>query len=111
VTAGETAVVELRFDEPLSLDTLRLRWLDLNDSRCPQGVQCVWEGQAVVTLEVSRDGLAPQRVELILRSGVEPGAETVAGYELRLLKVEPYPRQGVTPERNDYVATVEIRPS
>jgi hypothetical protein len=106
-TAGE--VVELRLDEVVSLGTLRLSLLELNDSRCPQGVQCVWEGRALATLEVSRADLTPQRAELILRPDTESAAKTIAGHELRLLNVEPYPREGVSPERSEYVATVEIR--
>ncbi len=110
-TAADGTVVELRFDESLSFDVLRLRLVELNDSRCPQGVQCVWEGQAVATVEVSGDDLAAQTVELVLRAGVEPRAVAAAGYELRLLRVEPYPRAGVTPERREYVATISIRSS
>ena len=109
--AGETAVVELYFDETVSQGELRLRLLELSDSRCPLGVQCVWEGQVAATVEVSRDELAPQVVELVLRSGLDAGAKAVAGHRLRLLNVEPYPREGVTPERREYVATLEIEPS
>jgi len=110
-TAGETAAVELRFDETVSQGELLLRLLELNDSRCPLGVQCVWEGQVAATVEVSRDEFAPRVVELVLRSGLDAGAKAVAGHQLRLLNVEPYPREGVTPERREYFATLEIEPS
>ncbi len=103
-------MVALRFDETVTRGALRLRLVKLNDSRCPQGVQCVWEGQVAATVEVSRDDLAPRAVELTLRAGLDSGAETAAGHDLRLLSVEPYPRDGVTPERSAQVATVEIRP-
>ena len=108
--ATEAEVLQLHFDERVSVGALHLRWLDLNDSRCPQGVQCVWEGQAVATVEFSRDDLPPDNVELTLHPGVETVASTAAGHELRLLAVEPYPREGVTPERSEHVATLEIRP-
>ena len=77
-TPGEISVLELSLDQTVSVGELRLRWIDLNDSRCPVGVTCFWEGQAVATLEVSREDLRPQRVELFLRAGVEDGAEAVA---------------------------------
>lgn len=109
-TPGETSVVELGLDQTVSVGEVRLRWLDLNDSRCPLGVNCIWEGQAVVTLEVWRNDEAPQRIELTLRSGSGSAEEAVAGYHLRLLNVQPYPREGVTPKRSEYVATVEIKP-
>lgn len=107
---GDAVVVELRFDETMPVGALRLRWLELGDSRCPLGVQCVWEGQAVVTLEVSGDEVVPERVELTLRAGVEAAARAVAGRELRLLGVDPYPREGVTASRDEYVATIDLRP-
>ncbi len=105
-----TAVVELRIDEIASHGNLRLRLLEVNDSRCPRGAQCIWEGQVTATVEVSRQNLMPQTVELMLRAGVEMWATAVAGFELRLLNVAPYPRDGVTPERGAHLATVEIRP-
>ena len=110
MTSGQTSIVELRLDQTVSTDALSLRWQELNDSRCPVGVACVWEGQAAVILEVRRGGEAGKTVELVLRAGAEPAARAVAGLELRLLEVEPYPREGVVPERNQYVATLEIKP-
>lgn len=106
---GEVAVVEVRFDETVSSGALRLRWMDLNDSRCPQGVKCVWAGEAAATVEVTRNGLEPQTIVLKLRAGQEESAQMAAGSELRLLDVEPYPRTGMTPERGDYVAAIGIR--
>lgn len=100
---------ELRLDETTTFEHVRLAWVDLNDSRCPRGAQCVWEGQVVATIVVSRDDIEPQTVELTLRPGVVPSPQTAAGYELRLLRVDPYPREGIIPDRSEYIAIVEIR--
>lgn len=107
--AREPAVVDLRFDQPLSVGQLRLSWLELNDSRCPLGAQCFWEGEAIVTLEASTDRLAARRVELRLRPGTQMAPRSVDNHELQLVAVEPYPQVGATHEREEYVATLEIR--
>ncbi|MFQ5350874.1 MAG: hypothetical protein ACE5EG_10565, partial [Thermoanaerobaculia bacterium] len=108
VEPRERRVVELTLDQTVDLADLRVRWLELSDSRCPREVQCVWEGEAVVTLEVSRDDGRSRRLALDLRPGTGSEVVTVLGHELRLVSVEPYPREGVEPRRDDYRAAVEI---
>jgi hypothetical protein len=102
------AEVELRFDQTLEHQDLQLRWLKLEDSRCPIGVVCIWAGQIVVSLEVSRGEEGPVEIELVNRLKGEPQAIEAFGYALRLLGVEPHPKEGQTPERGDYVARIEI---
>lgn len=125
--AEASGTVALRFDETVRHRDLDLRLIALNDSRCPLGAQCFWEGQVVATIEVSRrDGgveveaaeesgarseavAAAETLELVLRSGHDQGGKVAAGSELRLTSVEPHPKEGVTPERSAHVVTVEIR--
>lgn len=106
----EPSVYQLNLDSPLSLDRIAVSWLDLSDSRCPSGLTCVWEGEAIATIETSRDSMAPERIELTLRPGTTPTAVTAVGHVFRLLKVAPYPVEGVTPARDEYVASIEILP-
>lgn len=100
--------VDLRLDDAVEVDDLRIEWLDLEDSRCPTGVQCIWAGQLVATLDVRRETDEPTRIELLRRVGDDPEPVTAAGFEFRLLDVQPHPKDGVTIERSDYVATIEI---
>jgi hypothetical protein len=84
------------------------------DSRCPTGVECFWEGQVVVSMWASpsrqRD---PERFSLTLRgTGLggqqDRATKTVQGKRFRLLKVEPYPtgERPIDPSR--YVVTVQV---
>lgn len=102
-------VAELRLDQTVTLEELRILWLSVNDSRCPIGVRCVWEGEAIASLEVSRGERPPEQITLKVRAGIESQAVVAIGHEWRLLSVEPFPRDGVTTPRADYLATVEIR--
>jgi hypothetical protein len=108
-SAGESsAVLELRFDQTTTYQDLELRWLHVHDSRCPIGVNCVWEGEVTATLEVDRGEEDSVQVELTLHVGSEPERATAFGYELELQSVDPHPKRGITPERSDYVAKVEV---
>jgi hypothetical protein len=62
------------------------------DSRCPQTVNCVWAGRAVVTLAATHPS---QPAASLSVATCCPEAESsrarYAGHELRLLRVLPYP--------------------
>ncbi len=74
----------------------------VEDSRCPIGAVCVWEGQARVQLQVkSPEG--SQSVELIyqaLRSSFD--RDTIGNFAVSLLDVSPHPREGQTIDKRDY---------
>ena len=72
----------------------------IGDSRCPQGVQCIWEGQASVVLQAV---LSDNEYNIIL---VEPGLTNSANYTLFqyniVFNLEPYPQPNQTIEKGDY---------
>lgn len=68
---------------------LTLEFLNVpEDSRCPTGVQCVWQGNGVVRLELRRDGASET---VTLNTGVEPRTAEFGAHRVRLLFLEPYP--------------------
>jgi hypothetical protein len=80
----------------------------LEDSRCPRGVRCVWEGNARVRLIVDLAGAA-----LALELDTHPertGAAHLGGYELRLLDLAPYPDLARAAERREYRALLLLVP-
>ncbi len=102
------AVIELRYDEIASFQDLRFRWIKLEDSRCQIGVQCVWAGQLVATIEVARGTETPVEVDLVHRIGSDPEKAVAYGYTLRLQAVDPHPKRGVTYTRSNYVMRIDI---
>lgn len=78
------------------------------DSRCPEGVQCVWEGDAVVTVRITAGNAAPAEHELHTNARFAT-AVTVAGCELRLVALNPHPKQGVTLAADGYRADFTLR--
>lgn len=105
---GSGVEIELRFDETVEYQDLELSWLELEDTRCPIGVTCVWEGQIVATVEVARGEEESVELELVLQAGIEPEISRASNYELLMKGVDPHPKDGVTPERSDYVLRIEI---
>jgi len=86
LSIGQSAVIagedlSIRFEEVVE------------DSRCPKGVQCVWEGRAVSTLEMTETGTSYQIT--LTESGLteEYGRETYGEYQLSF-RLEPYPVEG-----------------
>lgn len=55
------------------------------DSRCPEGAQCFWQGNARVVISV--DGAKED-----LNTGVPPHRVIRRGYTIELLEVLPYPK-------------------
>lgn len=76
------------------------------DSRCPRGVDCVWAGNARVSLVVEAAGRA---TSVELNTNVEPKAASAEGYELALVDLSPYPRADEKINPKDYAATLVVR--
>lgn len=79
-----------------------------DDSRCPKGVNCVWEGEAVAELVLGK--LGTDTLALTYRPGREKASVgRASGYSFRLLEVNPYPEKGNTIKKEDYEIVLEIK--
>lgn len=80
------------------------------DSRCPVGVTCAWEGQCVVTLSLAKDGAPGERFSLTARAGhPELAAAEILGHRVELHSIEPAPtRDEPQPKHELYKLNVEI---
>lgn len=89
-------------------DGLKLEFAEvLEDSRCPQGVQCVWAGRVRIGLVASKPGVAARLFELSL-----PGpAQVYLDYGIQLEALDPHPVSGRRTAQRDYVATLSIMPA
>lgn len=75
------------------------------DSRCPSGVQCVWEGNATLRLTVDSAGTA-QWVQL--RTAGTPQPASAFGYRVEYRALRPTPTTaGPIPPRS-YIATLRV---
>ena len=76
------------------------------DSRCPEGVDCIWAGNAVVRASISKVNGRQESVDL--NTGLEPKEKLNGGYRLRLVRLRPYPKKDETIGKKDYVATFVV---
>lgn len=109
---GEPAPLNIQIGQSLELAPgVHLKFLKVKeDSRCPQGVRCVWAGQAVLHFEVIDTGTSPRQTELLVSKSAAPQADhkaaatsinlPVSGLQLwcDLLLPEPRPDTPIDPK-------------
>jgi hypothetical protein len=99
----------LKFDQTLSHRGLDIDWLEIEDSRCPDGVDCIWEGQVGITIAGRQGDKDLGRFDILLHAGDEKDAQVRVGqWVIRLLGVEPYPDIEVETGRTDYSARLAV---
>jgi heat shock protein HslJ len=78
-----------------------------NDSRCPVGVQCVWEGDATVTVTLIQDGSLFSG-ELHTNVSVGPRTQTLGDYDVELIDLLPYPVANQIINPSEYVTVLRV---
>lgn len=107
----------LKYLQVLDLSGGSLTFADVADSRCPEGVQCVRAGEAIVTLQTRTDTKMDesQTVQMCLGDclGLDPKggfrqSDTARvsldgnNYRLILTEVNPYPETATPAQKKDY---------
>jgi len=91
-TAPQIAI-RIDLDETIVTRDMSIHFMEvLEDSRCPEGVVCVWAGQARVKLRISGPELEEQEVELTL--GITNRVDVIYkgdSFVLKAADLAPYP--------------------
>jgi len=108
VSLRASQTVEVRVGQEVSVaGKLKIKFVAVReDSRCPEGVQCIWAGSARLALRLSRAGAKAATVEL--NTGVEPREITYANHTIKLTGLAPRPTQDQPPKSRAYVATFAV---
>ncbi|HEY0078798.1 MAG TPA: hypothetical protein VGB73_09155 [Pyrinomonadaceae bacterium] len=77
------------------------------DSRCPTGVNCIWEGNGRVSLRLRK--ARRDAASVALNTTTEPRNASYMNYELRLVNLSPYPKANHPIDKKSYVATLLVR--
>ncbi len=75
------------------------------DSRCPEGVNCIWAGNAKIAVRLQK---GKSTASLELNTGVDPKRSSYLGYEVGLVALRPYPKMNTTIDNKGYVATLIV---
>ncbi|EPA06140.1 hypothetical protein [Candidatus Nitrosarchaeum limnium] len=95
--------IMIKLHQTISFGALTVSFSEIDDSRCPVDVTCVWEGRASVTFNVY-DKIQNQTLTLTTN---EIQSQNVGSYKITLIDVLPYP-VSTTNISKDYVATIII---
>jgi hypothetical protein len=79
-----------------------------NESRCPTGVQCVWEGNAAISIQVSKKRKKSVQAILNTNTTIQPNEVAYKKYRIKLLVLNPYPRIDEKIEPRDYEAVMIV---
>lgn len=102
----ERQKVQINKQKKFSRSNLTIKFVSLiEDSRCPEGTNCVWAGNAKIKIEVSK-GRAKETFEINTNLG--PKGATYNGYAIELISLTPVPKENIRINRNGYVATFVV---
>lgn len=84
---------------------LKIKFVSVvEDSRCPEGVNCIWAGNAKIKVLIS-NGTTSQEFEM--NSDLGPKGDSFSGWAIYLEELKPYPKEGVT-KKTAYYAKFKI---
>jgi len=103
----------LKIKQTTAIDTQNLKITFLNiteDSRCPSDVQCVWEDQAKVQINVLQDNNNIMTFNLTKRAGHdELSVLNIGRYAITLKNVETYHVSTKKIENRDYSIVLKVK--
>ncbi len=77
----------------------------IEDSRCASDVICVWEGEAVIKVEIGANQKVIRELELTLN---EKPSKLLDRYFIKFAELKPYPQSDKKIAESDYIATILI---
>ena len=78
----------------------------VEDSRCPEGVDCIWSGNAKIRIRSSKQKHASAPIEL--NTDVGPKSSSYLDYEIKLVALKPRPKADRPVQPNEYKAALII---
>lgn len=92
--------VEIKLDQRIHVGDLDLYFYDIEDSRCPLDVTCVWEGKVTAMILVQNQ---THKISGYFTPGYT--LSYITPYNVTLVAVNPHP---ISTEKPDYVAILDI---
>lgn len=76
-----------------------------NDSRCPTDAQCIWAGNAIVNVVLTKTGNSPSAIQINTAGTADfPNQAGFLNYTIRITELQPYPKVDSTIAQADYIA-------
>lgn len=78
----------------------------VEDSRCPEGTNCIWAGNAKIKIQVSKNRMAPKTFEL--NTNLAEKTVVFEGFEIAFKDLVPYPKAGSQTKPQGYSASIAV---
>lgn len=98
----EQATVTVNQQKKFSRSKLKIKFISVEDSRCPTDTNCVWAGNAKVTIKVTNRKGESKTFEL--NTNLQPQSVKFDGYEIKLGEVAPHPKSNIRINPSGYNA-------
>ena len=99
--------VHLNEQSILSSKELRIKFVSVKeDSRCPQGVDCLWAGNGKIEIKVIDKNEDSAILEL--NTELEPKSVSYKRFHIALISLEPYPKAEQNIKEEDYSAILAV---
>ena len=80
--------------------------LNVEDSRCPADVLCIWQGEAKISVNVIKD--SEDLGNFVLSTLEEKKTQRFDSFSINLVDVQPYPYSNKETKISDYVVTLLV---
>jgi hypothetical protein len=91
----------------VSIEGLKIRFESVtDDSRCPQGVDCIWSGNAEAVFKVKATSGEVATVKL--NTNLDPKEALCHGYRIKLARLDPYPKKDQRIASDQYQAALIV---
>ena len=109
-------IVAIRYNQVILIkeENLLVKFRDITEGRCPIGVHCFWEGQAIGDFLLIKPGEGRAIARPIIRASTDPDsydlelADEALGYRLFLTELNPYPHIEIPTDPKNYIAKLRI---
>lgn len=102
----ERQKIQIHRQKKFVRSNLTVKFVSLvEDSRCPEGADCVWAGNAKIKIEVGKGG---KKQIFEIGTNLEPKSAAFRGYLIELVSLTPVPKANVRINRNAYLAIFAV---
>lgn len=99
--------VQVNNQKSINKNDLTVKFVSvLEDSRCPEGTNCIWAGNAKLKLKLKKKNGAWKTFEL--NTNIEKNDLKFGGYSIKISELTPTPAANVRINPDGYVATFSI---
>jgi len=83
-----------------------LKITDINDSRCPEGAQCFWQGEVTIKGEWTEDR---SKSTFEIHSVISNMTKQPTGFTIQFVDTKPYPKNGTESKPENLFVTLLIQ--